>query len=118
MNTWMKNRQMGEAEAVYRLAQEFHFRESDSKCVFVQTCPKNERSKVLKNVTDKPEYKSTPKVFVDKAKDAVYVENYDINSKYNRRPENIIKILSELSFSQMAKMYNPYWGEKIRNKPK
>ena len=43
MNTWIKNRQMGEAEAVYRLVKEFHFRESDAKCIFVQTCPRSER---------------------------------------------------------------------------
>ena len=42
-NTWIKNRQMGEAEAVYRLIREFCFRDSDAKCVFVQTCPRNER---------------------------------------------------------------------------
>ena len=36
MNTWIRNRQMGEAEAVYRLAKEFHFRESDAKCVYLQ----------------------------------------------------------------------------------
>ena len=43
MNTWIKHRQMGEAEAVYRLTKEFHFRQSDAKCVFVQTCPRSER---------------------------------------------------------------------------
>ena len=43
MNTWIKNRQMGQAEAVYRLTKEFHFRESDTKCVFIQTCPRSER---------------------------------------------------------------------------
>ena len=57
MNTWIKNRQMGEAEAVYRLAKEFRFRDSDTACVFVQTSRRCERSKILKNVTGKPEYK-------------------------------------------------------------
>ena len=52
MNTWVKHRQMGEAEAVYRLTKEFHFRESDTKCVFVQTCPRKERSKLLKRQTN------------------------------------------------------------------
>ena len=37
MNTWIKNRQMGEAEAVFRLTKEYHFRDSDTKCVFLQT---------------------------------------------------------------------------------
>ena len=47
MNTWIMNRQMGEAEAVYRLTKEFHFRDSDTKCVFLQTCPRRDRSKIL-----------------------------------------------------------------------
>ena len=55
MNTWIQNRQMGECEAVYRLTKEFHFRDSDAKCVFLQTAPSSERSKILKNVTDKQE---------------------------------------------------------------
>ena len=43
MNTWMKNRQMGESEAVYHLNREFKFRDSDAACIFVQTCKREER---------------------------------------------------------------------------
>ena len=106
MNTWIKNRQMGEAEAVYRLTKEFHFRESDAACVFVQTCLRKDRSKMLKNVTDKPEYKHMPKVKVDNHKDEEYIEDYDINSKYERRPTDN-KLLKYLSLSQMVKIYTP-----------
>ena len=112
MNTWIKNRQMGEAEAVYRLTKEFHFKESDSKCVFVQTCPRSERSKFLKNVTDKPEFKNVPKVTIQNKKDTEYVEQYDVNSKYERRPILYYPTLKYLSFSQMVKMYEPFWGKK------
>ena len=76
MNTWIKNRQMGEAEAVYRL---FLFRDSDLKCIFVQTCCRNERSKMLKNVTDKPEFSHLPKVTVESHTNGEYIEQYDIN---------------------------------------
>ena len=116
MNTWIKNRQMGEAEAVYRLTKEFHFRNSDTACVFVQTSPKNERSKILKNVTEKPEYKHMKKIMVGHQKGVEYVEQYDINSKYDRRPRDEIPVLDHLSFSQMAKMYNSYWGKKTASK--
>ena len=112
MNTWVKNRQMGEAEAVYRLTKEFHFRESDAKCVFVQTCPRKERSKILKNVTGKDEYKNIPKVTVENHKEGEYIENYDINSKYERRPRQDHPDLEHLSLSQMVKMYRPSWGKK------
>ena len=85
-NTWLKNRQMGEAEAVYRLTKEFHFRDSDTKCVFVQTAPESERSKILKNVTNKEGYRGVPKVSVENHPDGIYVQQYDIHSKYERRP--------------------------------
>ena len=117
MNTWIKNRQMGEAEAVYRLLKDFHFRESDAKCVFIQTCPRNERSKILKNVTNKPEYNHIPKVTVENHKEGEYIENYDIISKYERRPIEDHPDLDHLSLSQMVKMYNPFWGNKSEDQP-
>jgi hypothetical protein len=108
-NTWIKNRQMGEAEAVYRLNHEFHFRDSDTKCVFLQACMRSERSKILKNVTDKPGYESFPKVVVENHKGGVYVVQYDIHSKYERRPQESHPILKHLSLAQMVKIYEPAW---------
>ena len=110
MNTWIKHRQMGEAEAVFRLAREFRFRDSDATCVFVQTSRKSERSKILKNVTGKPEYKSVPKITVANQEGNEYVEQYDFNSKYDRRPKEELHCLEDISFSQMAKMYISSWG--------
>ena len=112
MNTWIMNRQMGEAEAVYRLTKEFHFRDSDTKCVFLQTCPRRDRSKILKNVTGKPGYDNIPKVSVNFHKEGSYIEQYDINSKYDRRPTEEIWVLKHLSQSQMVKMYEASWGKK------
>ena len=102
---------MGEAEAVFRLIREFRFRDSDSTCVFVQTSRRSERSKILKNVTGKPEYKHFPKITVANQGDNEYVENYDINSKYDRRPKEELLVLEDVSFSQVAKIYRSYWGK-------
>ena len=113
MNTWIQNRQMGEAEAVYRLTKEFHFRDSDAKCVFLQTAPSSERSKILKNVTDKQEqYKGVPTVTVDNHKDGVYVEQYDVHSKYERLPRETYPEIANLTMAQMMKMYSASWGNK------
>ena len=112
MNTWIRNRQMGESEAVYRLTREFHFRDSDTKCVFVQTCPRSERSKILKNVTDKPEFKNMPRVSVKNHTDGEYIEQYDFNSKYERRDRKGNPELEGLSFSHMSRMYSAYWGKR------
>ena len=112
MNTWIRNRQMGEAEAVFRLTKEYHFRDSDTKCVFVQTCPRSERSKILKNVTGKTEYQNYEKIKVENHKDGEYVEQYDINSKYDRRDIANNPVLDYLSCSQMVKMFEASWGTK------
>ena len=115
MNTWIKNRQMGEAEAVYRLTREYHFRDSDTKCVFVQTCPKSERSKMLKNVTDKPAYANIQRVSVENHTEGEYIEMYDVNSKYDRRDRSSHPELEKLSFSHMSKMYSPWWGNQEKD---
>ena len=113
MNTWIQNRQMGEAEAVYRLTKEFHFRDSDAKCVFLQTAPSSERSKILKNVTDKQDqYKNVPTVSVENHKDGVYVEQYDVHSKYERLPREKYPEIANLTMAQMMKMYGSSWGRK------
>ena len=52
------------------------------------------------------------KITVEDQKDTEYVEQYDINSKYDRRPKEELPDLDDLSFSQMAKMYRSYWGKK------
>ena len=110
-NTWIRNRQMGEAEAVYKLVREFHFRDSDTVCVFVQTSKKSERSKMLKNVTGKEEFKHMTKITIENKEGEEFIEQYDFNSKYDRRPKED-PALKYLSFSHMAKMYRAYWGKK------
>ena len=110
MNTWIKNRQMGEAEAVYHLNREFKFRDSDTMCIFVQTCKRSERSKILKNVTEKPEFTNFPKIMVENHVGGEYIEQYDVNSKYERRDIEGHPELDDLSFSHMSKMYSAFWG--------
>ena len=69
MNCWIKNRQMGQAEAVYRIIKDFKFRDSDATCVFAHTGPRKERSKILRNATEKPELQNLPKVTVENEED-------------------------------------------------
>jgi hypothetical protein len=108
--TWLTNRQMGEAEAVYKLTRMFRFRDSDAKCVFLQTCKRSERSKILMNAKERPELAPLPKVAPDFHTDGVYVEQYDINSKYERRPCEGLPILKHLCQAQFVKMYSQWWG--------
>ena len=99
----------------HRLTKEFHFRDSDTKCIFVQTALESERSKILKNVTNKEGYEGMPKVLVENHPDGVYVKQYDIHSKYERRPiegSAEVEPLEEICLAQFVKMYEPFWGKK------
>ena len=107
---------MGEAEAVYKLVREFHFRDSDTVCVFVQTSKKSERSKMLKNVTGKEEFRHIKKITIENKEGEEYIEQYDFNSKYERRPKED-PALKYLSFAQFAKMYTPSWGKNLEEVP-
>ena len=68
-------------------------------------------------MTDKPEYNRLPKVLVENQKEKVYVEQYDINSKYDRMPREKHNILYHLCLAQMVKMYVPCWKEKQDKHP-
>ena len=111
MNTWLTHRQMGESEAVYRIFRDFHLKESDVASVFIQACPREERSKFLMKISDKSHSYNMKKVFID-GKDGEYVEKYDLISKYERRKSyntmNSSKqnhCLKNLCLAQFIKMY-------------
>ena len=55
-----------------------------------------------------------PKVLVENHPDGIYVKNYDIHSKYERRPVEgfDVEALEEICLAQFIKMYEPFWGNK------
>ena len=56
-----------------------------------------------------------PKVLVENHPDGVYVKQYDIHSKYERRPiegSAEVEALEEICLAQFVKMYEPFWGKK------
>ena len=66
-------------------------------------------------MTNKEGYESTPKVLVENHPDGVYVKQYDIHSKYERRPiegSEEVEALEEICLAQFVKMYEPFWGKK------
>ena len=65
---------------------------------------------MLKNVTGKEEFKHMKKITIENKEGEEYIEQYDFNSKYERRPKED-PALKYLSFAQFAKMYKPYWGK-------
>ena len=114
MNTWLTCRQMGEAETIYKLFRDFHLRESSQVCVFLQACPRKERSKYLVKANEGHQYTSSPKVFVE-GREGECVEKYDSISKYERREVYVTCkdsstskiVIEEMSLAQFIKMYKP-----------
>ena len=53
-----------------------------------------------------------PTVTVDNHKDGVYVEQYDVHSKYERLPRETYPEIANLTMAQMMKMYSASWGNK------
>ena len=94
---------MGEAEAVYKILPDFHFKESSITTVFFPNCPREKRSKFLIRVDDKPQFAHLPTVKIEN-RDGDYIEKYDIVSKYERRGG-----LEEICPAQFTKMYEASW---------
>ena len=109
MNTYISARQMGETEVLYKIFPDFHLKDSNVTTVFVPVNRKSERSKFLLKVDENMNYNGQEKVKIE-GRDGLYVEKYDIVSKYERREDG----LEELSFSQFAKMYTSSWLYKNR----
>ena len=105
MHTFLTHRQMGEAEAVYKLLPDFHFKDSNLSTIFFPNCPREDRSKFLMRVDDKPQFSHLPTVKIE-GRDGVYIEKYDIISKYERRGENVLVLICP---SHFMKMYEPSW---------
>ena len=105
MDTFITHRQMGESEAIYKIFPDFKFKDSNIKCVFVQTAQRSERSKFLVKVDGKQEYKNFSKVQIE-GKEGEYVEKYDLVSKYERRLS-----MSDICLAQFAKMYTASWKQ-------
>ena len=99
-NTFLTHRQMGEAEALYKLLPHLHMKDSNVGCVFLQTGKKEERSKFLIAVAKNSNWHDKIGIQV-KGKEGLVVEKPDIYDKYYRKP----KTLSKLTPSHFAKMY-------------
>ena len=99
-NTFLTHRQIGEAEAVYRLIPSMTLSMSNVTCQFVQTAPKEERSIMWKKATEEQLEAGIKAVKLDK-REGYWYEQPDLWSKYLRRPPE----LEELCYAQFARMY-------------
>ena len=85
IHTFLTHRQMGQAEAFYKIIPNLKMKFSTVKTVFVPTDSKEHRSKFLMKVGEKTETHDKH-VFSVSGRDGLFMEKPDIVDKYIRRP--------------------------------
>ena len=105
-NTFISNRQMGEAEAYYKILPNLTLKYSNIDTVFVPSSKKELRSKFLMKLDD-TEQNILIGSKVSGGRDGIFLEKPDIIDKYTRRDIDRNENISELCLSQFAKMYEP-----------
>ena len=100
-NTFLTHRQMGEAEAVYRLLPSMLLKKSNVACQWVSLGTKEERSSRWKKASEEDLKSGIPVIELD-GHEGYWYEQQDMWSKYLRRP---MDTLANICFAQFAKMY-------------
>ena len=115
-NVFLTYRQMGEAEAVYRLVPSMTLSMSNIGCQFVALGPKEERSSRWRKATEADLMAGVPVEELANHQ-GLWYEQHDMWSKYLRRPDS----LAEICFAQFSKMYksfNPKASKEDGDEPK
>ena len=99
-NTFMTHRQIGEAEAVYRLLPNMVMKHSNVTCQWISIGRRSEQSKRWRLATE-AEIENGTGLTKIKDREGLWIEQNDILSKYLRRPEE----LELISAAQFCKMY-------------
>ena len=103
-NTFLTHRQMGEAEACYRLLPSMLLRKSNVTCQWVNLGSKEDRSSRWRKASEEDLISGRPLIQLE-GHEGYWYEQQDMWSKYLRRP---LDILSDICFAQFAKMYRSY----------
>ena len=103
-NTFLTHRQMGEAEACYRLLPSMLLRKSNVTCQWVSLGSKEERTSRWRKANEEDLSSGRPVIQLT-GHEGYWIEQQDMWSKYLRRP---IDVLGELCFAQFAKMYRSF----------
>ena len=85
INTFLTHRQMGQAEAYYKLIPNLHMKYSTVKTVFIPTDKRELRSRFLQKV-EKNEATYDKIVFEVNGREGLFIERPDLIDKYVRRP--------------------------------
>ena len=101
---FLTHRQIGEAEAYYRILPYLHMKESNAETVFVATGFKENRSRFLQKVSDEELHKCQQPIEIT-GREGYYIEKPSIIEKYMRRDCSEYKEVFEMSYIQFSKRY-------------
>ena len=107
-NIFLRSRQIGEAEATYRLLPSLTLTMSNVSCQFVGTGVKEERSTRWRKATPEQEASARFPLVQLNGHEGLWYELQDMWSKYLRRPPE----LENIPFAQFAKMYKSCGAQK------
>ena len=99
-DVFMKTRQMGHAEATYKLIPSLRLKNSNVTCQWVSLGPKEDRSSRWMKATE-DQIKAGMKVIELQGHEGFWYEQQDMWKKYLKRPP----MLRNICFAQFAKMY-------------
>ena len=108
-NIYVQHRQIGEAEAFYRLIPKLKLKDSNVTCEFVSTGLKEERASRFRKATQKQIDNGVPCVGLV-GHEGLWYEVADWWSKYLRRPD----ILKDMCFAQFARKYKSHSSQKAQ----
>ena len=101
-DTFISHRQIGEAEAIYRLFPNFHLRHSNIKAIFIPTGFKKNQSRFLQKLNDDEDTDDilASLVYVE-GEEGTFIEKASLLEKYMRRPF----ALRDLTYCQFCQRY-------------
>jgi hypothetical protein len=112
-NTFLTHRQIGEAEAVYRLLPNMVLKNSNVTCQWLSVGKRSEMSKRWKLATKK-EVESRDGLVQIKDREGLWYQQQDMLSKFLRRPISIEQI-SPIQFGKMFTTSGVKLNEKDKN---
>ena len=110
-NQFLTHRQMGEAEAIFRLSPAMTLKKSNVKCQWISLGEKEDRASRWKKLTEEQLQKGLDGVALEEH-EGFWYEQQDMLSKYRRRPD----ILKDICLAQFSKIYQSYSNKKAMEK--
>ena len=101
-DTFISHRQIGEAQAMYRLLPNFHLRDSNVKAIFIPTGFKKNQSRFLQKLNDDEDTDEILNSVVHiEGVEGTFIEKASLLEKYMRRPN----VLRDLTYCQFCQRY-------------